>query len=395
LENKHLTQWMFILGSMLFFVQGDNYAAAPVLVDLTNEFGLTPGNAALTVISYMVPFGLFTLLFGPLGDRYGKANILKGAAFLTGCFSLAGAYMPSFGLVCSMRIMNGIFAAGVMPVSMALIGETAGNDKLTLQSSLSKVMGMMFLGGAVGPAIGGWLSQIGSWRLVYGFYGILELVLATVIFIKIPNQTVQSKKLQLVSAYRQAIGVQGIFKTVPILFLVGMAVLGFFPYTGKYIESVSSLPLSSIGLILTLFGIGAFVGGRVAPNINNRLGGFYFPFAGILGASALGLITNSSQLILIAIGLAGYGFSFMMLQPMLVARAQQAFPGGRGTVMSLASFNMALGGGVGTYINGILFQAKGFEFVLMTSAGLFFLAAVLSWFTEIQLQKIQHPSREN
>ena len=67
MQNKHLSQLILILGSMLFFLQGDNYAAAPVLVDLADEFGLTPGDAALTVTAYMVPFGIFTLLFWPPG----------------------------------------------------------------------------------------------------------------------------------------------------------------------------------------------------------------------------------------------------------------------------------------------------------------------------------------
>ncbi|MCG8333520.1 MAG: hypothetical protein MJE63_03325, partial [Proteobacteria bacterium] len=30
-----------------------------------------------TVTSYMIPFGMFTLFFGPLGDRIGKVRLLK------------------------------------------------------------------------------------------------------------------------------------------------------------------------------------------------------------------------------------------------------------------------------------------------------------------------------
>jgi len=129
------------------------------------------------------------------------------------------------------------------------------------------------------------------------------------------------------------------------------------------------------------------IGGRLAQKINQHVGRFYFPLAGIMGAFALSCFITSTYLPLIAVGLAGYGFSFMMLQPMLIARAQQAFPGGRGTVMSLASLNMALGGGVGTYLNGFLLQAQGFKFIFMTSAGFFLLAAVLAWVTAMHLQR--------
>ena len=300
--------------------------------------------------------------------------------------------MPTFSLICTMRILNGIFAAGVMPVAMALIGETAGNDKSVLQASLAKTMGLMFLGGAVGPAIGGWLASIGTWRLVYGFYGCIELILAMIIFIKIPAQPARQKKLQFISSYREAISRPGVIMTVPILFLVGIAVLGFFPFTGKFIEGVSTLSLSSIGLILSVFGFGAVIGGRVAQSISIRIGKLYFPLAGSIGASSLILISTNTGLPVIMLGLAGYGFSFMMLQPMLVARAQQAMPEGRGTVMSLASLNMALGGGIGTYLNGVLLQHRGFSFLFMTSAGLFLTACLLAWISSHQIQiYIQKP----
>ncbi len=387
MENKDLSTYILILGAMLFFLQGDNYAAAPVLVDLAKEFGLSPGKAALTVTSYMIPFGLFTLLFGPLGDRFGKANILKSTALLTGICSLVSAFMPSFELVCLVRIFNGIFGAGVMPVSMALIGETAGNDKSTLQAALAKAMGLMFLGGAVGPAIGGWLSHMGSWRFVYGFYGTVELVLAAVIYFKIPVQPTSTQKLNFISAYRKALSRPGINKTVPIMFFVGMAVLGFFPFTGNYIEKVSSLSLSSIGLVLTLFGFGAVVGGRFAQKIFSKVGDFYFPLTGLLGSLFLILISVNPKLPTIALGLAGYGFTFMMLHPMLVARAQQAFPEGRGTVMSLASLNMALGGGFGTFFNGVLLQYWGLSSIFWTSAALFLAASLLAWITSIHLRR--------
>ncbi len=271
MEQRKLSQLILLLGSMLFFLQGDNYASAPVLVDLARDFGLTMSQASLTVTSYMIPFGFFTLIFGPLGDRFGRANILRVAVFFTGIFSLTNAFMPSFLMVCLVRIFNGAFAAAVMPVSLALIGETAGMNKTVLQASLSKTMGLMFLGGAVGPAIGGWLSQIGSWRLVYGFYGGVELILAIIIFFRIPLQPVPQKKFEFFSAYRKALSRPTIKKTVPILFLIGFSILGIFPFLGKFLKSSSSLSLSSIGLILTLFGAGALLGGRIAPKLKEKL----------------------------------------------------------------------------------------------------------------------------
>ncbi len=82
---------VLLLGLMGFWVMGDNYAASPMLVDIARDFNVDIGTAALTVASYMIPFGLFTLIFGPLADRYGKARVISIAAFGTAVFSSLGA----------------------------------------------------------------------------------------------------------------------------------------------------------------------------------------------------------------------------------------------------------------------------------------------------------------
>jgi MFS family permease len=72
---------IFLLGFLAFWANGDNYAAAPLLVKIASEFSVDLGMAALNVTSYMLFFGLMTVFFGPLGDRYGRCRILKVAAF--------------------------------------------------------------------------------------------------------------------------------------------------------------------------------------------------------------------------------------------------------------------------------------------------------------------------
>src|SRR4030042_2042922 len=74
-EKTAAGRMVFVLGLMAFFCNGDNYAAAPLLVEIARDLHLDISRAALSVTAYMLPFGLFTLLFGPLADRYGKARL--------------------------------------------------------------------------------------------------------------------------------------------------------------------------------------------------------------------------------------------------------------------------------------------------------------------------------
>jgi len=82
---------VLLLGAMGFWVMGDNYAASPMLVDIAQDFGLEIGTAAMVVVAYMIPFGLFTFIFGPLGDRYGKLRIIAVAFFWNRHFQQSGS----------------------------------------------------------------------------------------------------------------------------------------------------------------------------------------------------------------------------------------------------------------------------------------------------------------
>ena len=72
---------LILLGSIAFLAQGDNYAAAPLIISIAEDLNLSIPSAALSITAYMLPFGIFTLFFGPLADRYGKAKILNIASF--------------------------------------------------------------------------------------------------------------------------------------------------------------------------------------------------------------------------------------------------------------------------------------------------------------------------
>ncbi|MEF8874849.1 MAG: MFS transporter, partial [Candidatus Thermoplasmatota archaeon] len=107
---------VYLLGFMGFWVMGDNYAAAPILVDIAADFNVGIGTAAMTVTAYMLPFGLFTILFGPLADRFGKVRVITTAALGTAIFSSLAAAAFNIYALGALRAVNGAFAAAILPV---------------------------------------------------------------------------------------------------------------------------------------------------------------------------------------------------------------------------------------------------------------------------------------
>jgi predicted MFS family arabinose efflux permease len=272
---KKKNNMLLVLGLMAFLANGDNYAAAPLLLNIAKDLNLTVETAAGSVTAYMLAFGAFTLMFGPLSDRFGKVRVINIAAMGTALFSILGAFAFNLPSLIFFRAMNGAFAAGIFPVTMALVGQSAADQDR--QKALGKVMGMMFLGSATATAIGGALAYFGSWRLVYAVYGVGELVLALVMLKTLERDKPVVTKLDYIGAYRAALGSSRLMRIVLTIFFVGFCVFGTFTYSGKLLQAITGYQVLSIGLILSLFGVGTVVadgsrrrsGGRPAQGISS------------------------------------------------------------------------------------------------------------------------------
>jgi predicted MFS family arabinose efflux permease len=234
----------------------------------------------------------------------------------------------------------------------------------------------MFLGGATATAVGGTLAYIGSWRTVYFAYGISELILAFVMLKTLERDQPMTAQFNMAKAYKEPLQNFRFMRLVITIFFVGFSVFGTFTYSGKLVQEITGFNLLLVGLLLSLFGIGTVIGGRIAPRLKVKLENRFLAFAGIVGFISLWLLSHTGQTVLLALGLLGFGFAFIFLQSTLVATAQEKLPKMRGTAMSLASFNMFVGGAVGTNINGRIMTSVGVEKTFANAAFIIFLVGI-------------------
>jgi len=342
---------IMVLGLMAFLANGDNYAAAPLIINISKDLNLTISVAAMSVTAYMLAFGVFTLIFGPLSDRYGKVKIINIAAMGTAIFSMLGAVAFNLPSLLFFRAMNGAFGAGIFPVTMALVGQSFDNENR--HKALGKVMGLMFLGGATATAIGGALAYFGSWRLVYLFYGIGELILALIMLKTLERDKPVVDKLNFIKAYKEPLKNFRFMMLAIVVFFVGFSVFGSFTYSGKLLQELTGYNILIVGLILSLFGIGTVIGGRIAPKMKQMLKHGFLISAGVIGGISLFVLSVNVNVWILSLGLFGFGIAFIFLQSTLISTAQEMLPKMRGTAMSLTSFGMFVGGAAGTGFNGM------------------------------------------
>lgn len=144
--------------------------------------------------TFFLGAGIVLMPTAKLCDIFGRRRIYSIGVAGFGLFSFLAAMSCSIWMLLSFRFLQGMCGAFIVGPSMALI--TAITPGTHRGRALSTVVGAVYLGTAVGPFVGGWLSHYCGWRSVFVLFGLLALVsfVFTKLFIKGEWKTSASMK---------------------------------------------------------------------------------------------------------------------------------------------------------------------------------------------------------
>jgi EmrB/QacA subfamily drug resistance transporter len=152
-----------VLGSALAFVDATvvNLALPRIGADL----GGGPGALQWIVNGYTLSLASLVLIGGSLGDRFGRRLVFVVGVSWFAVASLLCGLAPSAGALVAARVLQGVGAALLTPGALALLETSfAPADRARAIGAWSGLGG---IAGAVGPFLGGWIVEVGSWRLVF------------------------------------------------------------------------------------------------------------------------------------------------------------------------------------------------------------------------------------
>ena len=351
---------IMLLGLAGFIVMADNWVVSPILPAISQNLNIDIARAGLLITAYMIPFGIFQIIFGPLADRYGKKQVITFAVIMftiaTGLCAL-GSNLTNLAVF---RALTGIFAASVMPIALALIGDVFPIQER--QGAIGTFMGISFLGQGLSMAIGGTIAFFLNWRGVFGIYSVLALV-PVLLLVKnyklLPSEKHPDSKI--LAPYGKLFGTSRSLFTYILVLLEGIFIVGSFSYAGAYISKTYGFNYFYIGLIMTAFGIMTVIGGRVSGKVAAKIGARKILSLGLISAALADIIIylfgNILGLLIIGVALLGLGFIFT--HSTLLTRATEFAQKARGAAMSLVAFCFMGGGGVGTAIGGRIISASG------------------------------------
>ena len=335
-----------------------------LLPRLAADFGVTPGTAGRVVLTFAVAYGISQLLFGPLGDRYGKARVMCGALVACALGSLACALAPGFDALVRLRVLWGIAAAGVIPLAIAWIGDSVPYEQRQatlarlLMGTLSGMMAGQLAGGLFADTPLGWRGAFGS--LCAGYVIVAALLLARLRHIPSLPPVRGAGRFAFATQLGSVLAEPWARVVMLAVFAEGVFLLGPLAFLPAYLHQRFGLALSAAAALIALYAVGGLAYTLVARQVVRRFGERRMVFAGGLAMGAGFLAWYAMPFAWLAAPIAlGVGFGTYLFHNTLQTNATQMAPATRGTGMALFAFSFFNGQAIGVSLAGYAYDHGG------------------------------------
>ncbi len=334
----------------------------PLLPVLAAEFDVRTAQASNAVTFFSVAYGVMQFFYGPVGDRYGKFRVLSFATLGSAFGSLVVAVAPTLEMVVVGRFIAGATAAGIVPLSMAWIGDNVPYEQR--QSTLARFLLGSISGLAAGQLLGGIFADTIGWRWAFVAMAMVYLIVGSLLISRrrmVPETlSPRGEGRNLLAPLRQVGATPWAREVLLTVFLEGALVFGPLAFVPAYLHEHLGIAVSWAGVIGGLFAVGALMYALRANQLIARLGERRLALFGGL-TLALSYSTywfaGSWPWAVLASILAGFGY--YLLHAVLQTNATQMAPAVRGTAVSLFASFLFLGQSVGVTAAALLVDAVG------------------------------------
>ncbi len=234
-----------ILGSSMVFIDGTVVTVA--LPAMQTAFSATIADVQWFVESYALLLSALLLAGGSVGDIYGRRRVFAAGVAV---FAVASAWCGLASSAGQLIIARGVQGAGgalLVPNSLALISSSF--SEADRGRAIGTWSGFTSITAAIGPVLGGWLVEHGSWRAVF-FVNVPVAAAVLALVRRVPECRTPAHaapRLDWLGTSLAALGLGGIvyafLESGPAAAAIGVAALGAF----LLVEARSAAPRGSGG----------------------------------------------------------------------------------------------------------------------------------------------------
>ncbi len=334
---------------------------------LASELGGSVSSVSQVIASFALAYGLSQLLYGPLGDRYGKLRVILFACAAATIGAAACAFSQSLTALTWARFLAGATAAGVIPLAIAWIGDSVPYAQR--QAVMARFMAGTLTGLILGQILGGIASDTVGWRGAFWIIAAIYALSATRIWMlrglqkdfppsstaelgeaALINATRESPKLNstwwtlILPSYGQVLRKPAACLVLPIVMAEGFLVISAIAFVPSFVHDRDAVSLSWASLAVAGFGLGGLLYAWRSQAWLKHLGEAGFAKVGAslfgLGLCFMALVPGFAFAL---IGCFTAGIGFYMLHNTLQTLGSQVSPESRGSAMSLFAFSLFVG----------------------------------------------------
>jgi EmrB/QacA subfamily drug resistance transporter len=153
------------MGIAVLVIANDFTALSVALPAIEKQFDTDVSTVQWVINAYALTFGVLIVVGGRLADMFGRKRtfIVGSAIFAT--FSLLGGVSQETWWLLAARTLMGIGGALMWPAILGMTYAVLPDDKAGLAGGI--IIGAAGFGNAVGPLIGGFLTDTLSWRWIF------------------------------------------------------------------------------------------------------------------------------------------------------------------------------------------------------------------------------------
>ena len=306
LENSQAGITRTLALSMLLASLGTSIANI-ALPTLAEAFSAPFAQVQVVVVAYLAALTVSVVIAGRLGDRFGLKLMLVTGLAIFAVASLLCAVAPNLSLLIAARVLQGIGAAFLMTLTMALMRQTAS------EARVGRAMGLLgtvsALGTALGPSLGGLLIPLAGWRGIFWVQmplAVLALLLAITTLPADPDKE-KAPSVSLWSVMSLNLAPNLFVNSVVAAVMMTTLVVGPF-----YLGIGLGLTATQVGFVMAVGPVISIVSGVPSGQLVDAWGSGRMLAIGLAlmatGAFLLALLPN-------AIGVVGYGLSIIVLTP--------------------------------------------------------------------------------
>lgn len=281
-----------ILLSLGFGLVGfDRWLMAPMFPYMMGDLHLDYAQLGSLIGILSVAWGVWSILMGPVSDRFGRKRILVATMIAFSVLSSLSGLVASFMSLMAMRAVMGIAEGTFTPASLAANSDASPLSRRGLNQGL-QLSAMPLFGMGIAPVFATQLMRmVPSWHWVFAISAVPGLLLSALIWKFLRER----KPVTLHAAesdaskprWTQLLKSRNILvATVAMLFAMG----GIFVITAMiptYLVDVIHLDSRSMGFVASAVGFGGFIGCFALPGISDYVGRRPTALTGFFAAALL------------------------------------------------------------------------------------------------------------